>query len=166
VVSGIDPHGNPVIISGNHGHRVGEAVYARARVIAYVMPTDRRPATTQVAEHAAPNRSSPSSEAAFESPIAELLAAIEAEQSHAERPRQSAPQAQPPEPHRAVQQQAEEPHRAAQQMPPPAPRPQITTRDLPLDPALAELLGIKDRAPSAQARPRPRPGRVAAVDPR
>jgi uncharacterized protein (TIGR02594 family) len=38
VVSGIDPHGNPIIISGNHGHRVAEAVYPRSRIFAYVMP--------------------------------------------------------------------------------------------------------------------------------
>ena len=53
VVTGIDPHGNPIIISGNHGHRVGEAVYPRSRVIAYVMPTESRP-LTQVADRAAP----------------------------------------------------------------------------------------------------------------
>jgi len=38
VVSGIDPNGNPIIISGNHGHRVGEGVYPRGRVYAYVAP--------------------------------------------------------------------------------------------------------------------------------
>lgn len=38
VVSGIDSDGNPIIISGNHGHRVAEAKYSRGRVIAYVMP--------------------------------------------------------------------------------------------------------------------------------
>jgi uncharacterized protein (TIGR02594 family) len=38
VVSGIDPNGNPIIISGNHGHRVGEGVYPRGRIYAYVMP--------------------------------------------------------------------------------------------------------------------------------
>lgn len=38
VVSGIDPNGNPIIISGNHGHRVAEAVYPRSRIFAYVMP--------------------------------------------------------------------------------------------------------------------------------
>ena len=41
VVSGVDPHGNPIIISGNHNDRVGEGVYPRSRVIAYVMPTER-----------------------------------------------------------------------------------------------------------------------------
>jgi len=55
VVSGIDSHGNPIIISGNHGHRVGEAVYPRARVIAYVMPSERGPMRdSQVAERATP----------------------------------------------------------------------------------------------------------------
>ena len=38
VVSGIDAIGNPIIISGNHGHRVAEAVYPGRRVYAYVMP--------------------------------------------------------------------------------------------------------------------------------
>ena len=38
IVSGIDPHGNPIIISGNHGRRVAESVYPRGRIYAYVMP--------------------------------------------------------------------------------------------------------------------------------
>jgi uncharacterized protein (TIGR02594 family) len=38
IVSGIDKSGNPVIISGNHNRRVGEAVYPRGRIYAYVMP--------------------------------------------------------------------------------------------------------------------------------
>jgi uncharacterized protein (TIGR02594 family) len=38
VVSGIDEKGNPIIISGNHGRRVAEAVYPRGRIFAYVMP--------------------------------------------------------------------------------------------------------------------------------
>lgn len=38
VVSGIDAQGNPIIISGNHGHRVAEAKYSRRRIYAYVMP--------------------------------------------------------------------------------------------------------------------------------
>ena len=38
VVSGIDANGNPIIISGNHGRRVAEAVYPRGRIYAYVMP--------------------------------------------------------------------------------------------------------------------------------
>ena len=38
VVSGIDAHGNPIIVSGNHNHTVAEAVYPRGRIITYVMP--------------------------------------------------------------------------------------------------------------------------------
>lgn len=38
VVSGIDAKGNPIVISGNHNSRVGEAVYPRNRVYAYVLP--------------------------------------------------------------------------------------------------------------------------------
>ena len=37
IVSGIDKSGNPIIISGNHNRRVGEAVYPRGRIYAYVM---------------------------------------------------------------------------------------------------------------------------------
>jgi hypothetical protein len=39
VVSGIDPAGNPIIISGNHNHEVAESVYPRGRIYAYVMPS-------------------------------------------------------------------------------------------------------------------------------
>ena len=38
VVSGIDPNGNPIIVSGNHGRRVAESTYSPGRVFAYVMP--------------------------------------------------------------------------------------------------------------------------------
>jgi uncharacterized protein (TIGR02594 family) len=38
VVSGIDPRGNPIIISGNYQRRVAEAVFPRGRIAAYVMP--------------------------------------------------------------------------------------------------------------------------------
>ncbi len=38
VVTGVDPNGNPIILSGNHNNRVAEAVYPRGRIIAYVMP--------------------------------------------------------------------------------------------------------------------------------
>ena len=38
IVSAVDAKGNPVIISGNHGRRVGEGAYSRSRVVAYVMP--------------------------------------------------------------------------------------------------------------------------------
>ncbi len=39
VVSGVDAKGNPIVVSGNHGRRVAEAVYPASRVYAYVMPT-------------------------------------------------------------------------------------------------------------------------------
>jgi uncharacterized protein (TIGR02594 family) len=38
VVSGFDSRGNPIVISGNHGHRVAESTYSRGRIYAYVMP--------------------------------------------------------------------------------------------------------------------------------
>jgi uncharacterized protein (TIGR02594 family) len=38
IVSGFDASGNPIVISGNHGHRVAEAVYPRGRIYAYVLP--------------------------------------------------------------------------------------------------------------------------------
>lgn len=38
VVSGIDPNGNPIIVSGNHNRTVAEAVYPRGRIMAYVLP--------------------------------------------------------------------------------------------------------------------------------
>jgi uncharacterized protein (TIGR02594 family) len=38
VVSGVDPSGNPIIISGNHNHTVAESVYPRSRIAAYVVP--------------------------------------------------------------------------------------------------------------------------------
>jgi uncharacterized protein (TIGR02594 family) len=83
VVTGIDPHGNPIIISGNHNKRVGVAVYARSRVIAYVMPTEQRAVPSPLTAQAAVNR--PGNEPAIDSPIAELLAAIQSEQDEAPR---------------------------------------------------------------------------------
>lgn len=38
IVRGTDGNGNPIIVSGNHNHKVAEAVYPKARVIAYVVP--------------------------------------------------------------------------------------------------------------------------------
>jgi uncharacterized protein (TIGR02594 family) len=39
VVSGFDDRGNPIIVSGNHGKRVGEGVYPAGRVLAYESPS-------------------------------------------------------------------------------------------------------------------------------
>jgi hypothetical protein len=36
IVTGFDRHGNPILVSGNHGRRVGEGVYSAHRIIAYV----------------------------------------------------------------------------------------------------------------------------------
>ena len=38
VVRGTDGRGNPIIVSGNHGHTVRQSVYPKRRVLAYVMP--------------------------------------------------------------------------------------------------------------------------------
>ena len=40
VVRGTDGNGNPIVISGNHGHAVRQAVYPKSKVLAYVMPPD------------------------------------------------------------------------------------------------------------------------------
>jgi uncharacterized protein (TIGR02594 family) len=127
VVSGVDQQGNPIIISGNHGHQVGEGVYPRSRVIAYVIPSDRRSVSDiQVAERmpnppAAPKpaQSGPS----IDSPISELLAAIEAEQNRSAAAAAAVAKPirppEPPTPHLVVQQVPERPapHLTVQQMP-------------------------------------------------
>lgn len=154
VVSGIDSHGNPIIISGNHNKRVGEAVYARSRVIAYVMPTDRRSTPTMVAARGP--ASAPASELGLESPITELLAAINAEQARAEKPRAPAPvQMQRP----AVQAQPQQPavpHRVVQQTAVPAPTRQQAPQARGGNP-FSELIGTIERAQAQR-------GRVAAAD--
>lgn len=38
IITGIDSHGNPIMISGNNGNRVREAPVRRGRIYAYVMP--------------------------------------------------------------------------------------------------------------------------------
>jgi uncharacterized protein (TIGR02594 family) len=38
IITGIDAHGNPIMISGNNGNRVREAPVSRGRIYAYVMP--------------------------------------------------------------------------------------------------------------------------------
>ena len=38
VVTGVDPNGNPIIVSGNHNRTVAESVYPRGRISAYVLP--------------------------------------------------------------------------------------------------------------------------------
>jgi uncharacterized protein (TIGR02594 family) len=88
VVSGIDPYGNPIIISGNHGRAVGEGIYPRSRVIAYVMPSETTAPATQYAERGmivrGPQNRAGSSNSGSESPIAELIAAIRSERTRPE----------------------------------------------------------------------------------
>ncbi len=137
VVSGIDAHGNPIIISGNHGRKVGEAIYPRSRVIAYVMPTDRgAPAATQLAVNT-PQRGNADNE--LDSPIAELLAVIESEYNAKGRPQGTGPQPRPVPPSQAH-------------------------RDVPLDPGLAEFLGLKERA-APPPRAEPQISRMPVVQP-
>jgi uncharacterized protein (TIGR02594 family) len=38
IITGVDGHGNPIMISGNNGNRVREAPVSRGRIYAYVMP--------------------------------------------------------------------------------------------------------------------------------
>jgi uncharacterized protein (TIGR02594 family) len=40
IITGVDAHGNPIMISGNNGNRVREAPISRGRIYAYVMPTN------------------------------------------------------------------------------------------------------------------------------
>jgi uncharacterized protein (TIGR02594 family) len=81
IVTGIDQTGNPIILSGNHGRKVGEGVYSRSRVIAYVMPTDRQHVAVASARPsvAAGRASDAPTEEGIASPITELLAAINEE---------------------------------------------------------------------------------------
>jgi len=180
IVTGIDPAGNPIIISGNHGHRVGEGTYPRSRVLAYVMPTGRSP-VTQLAQAgaAAPVRSDADGEGGLTSPIAELLAAINAEKSHTERgpaPFQRVA-ARPPErvQERAAPRAAEHPpqraraegladarlapYRVVQQLPSPEPDPRVRV-------ATAYHLSIERPATASTPMPRPRAALPSAPLPR
>lgn len=109
VVSGVDANGNPVIISGNHNRRVGVAVYPRSRVVAYVMPPDRRAGPFEAARAnnpaAQPAAAGSQPDSRITSPFAELFAVLsgEAEATEASR-RQTAAPVPEPRPHRIVQQ--------------------------------------------------------------
>jgi uncharacterized protein (TIGR02594 family) len=150
VVTGIDPRGNPIIISGNHGRRVGEGVYNRNRVIAYVVPAEQ----PQIARSTSGAMSDADREG-IASPIAELLAAINNEKSNEQRRDPPAPQAQQPQAApqaRVVQQAPQAPPartRVVEQMASPqaayAYRPvsQNDRRIQSMDPDLARFLGIK-----------------------
>lgn len=147
VVTGIDAHGNPIIISGNHGHSVGEAVYPRSRVIAYVMPTGRsQPGQPeQAAARAAPVRAG---EGSISSPIAELMAAIESEQGRPETRPRAAPRAT------AVQRAPQTPERVVQQLPQVSEP--VVRREQPAEPGLGDFLGLTAHAQGAPVRPQQR----------
>lgn len=164
VVTGLDNQGNPIIVSGNHNKRVGEATYHRSRVIAYVMPIDEAPGNSRLAERGSSNR--PASDSGLVSPITELLAAIESEQSRPERSNQQTAQQRPAETRSAAQLPPPEPQRTVQQLPEQASQAsQVSRRGLPLDPALTDLFGIRERAQerSQIAPPRPAPQRQRQV---
>jgi len=158
IVTGVDANGNPIIISGNHGHRVGEATYPRARVIAYVMPVGA--GATQVAQAGnAPLRMSDAGhEGGLTSPIAELLAAINAERGEPQQPVQPlarAPQRPPVAAARGPDRVAPQPHRVAQQLP--SDEPPVRQRI-----ATAYHVSISSTTPL----PRPRAAVAAAPMPR
>jgi uncharacterized protein (TIGR02594 family) len=176
IVTGLDKQGNPIILSGNHGRKVGIGVYPRRRVVAYVMPVGD-PSPTRYASLASPTsaprladapRSAANEEGSIPSPITELLAAINAEESGENRPAAQA-RAQAPEPRSEPQRQIQPPpvpHRVVQQVAdnervqdnrvqvnyvrpmPAAPQTRAAaapSRKLALDPALARFLGVKQR---------------------
>ena len=145
VVSGVDSQGNPIIISGNHNDRVGEGIYPRSRVIAYVMPTERRPLTTQLA---ARSLATPVTDKSINSPIAALIAAIEAEHARAEKPAHAAPP--PPPARRSILLRPPVRAHVVQQLPArEAPRARVRAQahaGSPLEPLLTKLFGPDDRA--------------------
>ena len=107
VVTGVDAHGNPVIISGNHNKRVGEGIYPRSRVIAYVKPIRRKAAARSAGQASA---RLPAPDRPISSPFAELITAINAEQAQAQAEARAA--------RRAVRRrQAQVPSRLVRQMP-------------------------------------------------
>jgi uncharacterized protein (TIGR02594 family) len=179
VVTGIDANGNPIIISGNHGHRVGEGTYPRSRVIAYVMPSESR-SLTQVADRSAVS-AAVASGSNFDSPISELIAAIEAEQNRPDTPRPQrvraadSTSARAPASFRA----GEAPGRAGEPAAPQTPHRIVQEKQDQLDDAasidatVADLFRLRDRAatpvppqpvPQRQLRPQQRAGHVAAAD--
>lgn len=142
VVSGVDAKGDPIIISGNHTRNgVGEGVYARSRVIAYVLPAGQG-----AFARAAGGR--PAAEPNIGSPIAELLAAINAEASVPARVQPARAQAtRPPAPQQAVRHPAQPvvPHRTVQQTPDQRTGAGVSN-------PFSELMDSFDRTPAPQRR--------------
>ncbi len=154
IVTGVDGNGNPVIISGNHGRRVAESTYPRARVIAYVMPNDGPP-MTQIAA-AGPSASPPSADlSGLPAPIAELLAAINSEASA--RPAASAPALRPAVPQPTVQLAAQTHQRVRGPVPLPTAKPvaSVPVASVPVASVLP-----KPRAVEIVPQPKPAPYRI------
>jgi len=164
IVTGIDTHGNPIILSGNHGRRVGEGTYSRNRVLAYVVPAEM----PMLASRSTSGAMSDAERQGVASPIDELLAAINSEKPR-DRREASPPQSvavvppAPPVPSRTVEQMAQTQAQPvatatyAQAPQRPASQPAVTRTRQDIDPALAKFLGIQipDQRPQAmQARRR------------
>ena len=143
IVTGVDPTGNPVIISGNHGRRVAESTYPRGRVIAYVMPAIGPP-MTQIAATAGVSQTS-ADLSGLPAPIAELLAAINSEASA--RPAPGAPALRPAAQQPTVQLAAQARQRVREPIPAPAAKP------------VASVLP-KPRAVESVPQPKPAPYRI------
>jgi uncharacterized protein (TIGR02594 family) len=177
IVTGIDPAGNPIIISGNHGHRVGEGIYPRSRVLAYVMPTGRAPVTQLArASAATPVRSDADGEGGLTSPITELLAAINAEKAHTERgpdpfevfagrlPERRSGRVAPRVADRSLQQARAAappdirpvPYRTVQQTPSPEPEPRVR---------VATAFHVSVERPATASTPIPRPRAAVPLAP-
>ncbi|MBV9557670.1 MAG: TIGR02594 family protein [Pseudolabrys sp.] len=170
IVTGIDPHGNPIVLSGNHGRRVGEGTYSRNRVLAYVVPAEM----PMLASRSTSGAMSDAERQGVASPIDELLAAINSEKPRDRRettppqPIAAAPPA-PPVPSRTIEQtaqqapapaiyaQAQAPQRTASQ-------PNVTRTRQDIDPAVAKFLGI--RIPDQQPQPATQRRREASALPR
>ena len=149
IVTGVDGGGNPVIISGNHGRRVAESTYPRARVIAYVMPNDGPP-MTQIAATAGVSQTS-ADLSGLPAPIAELLAAINSEASA--RPAASTPALRPPVQQPTVQLAAQTHQRVR------GPVPLPTAKPVAAKPVVASILP-KPRALETVPQPKPAPYRI------
>ena len=164
IVTGIDANGNPIIISGNHGHRVGEAAYPRGRVIAYVMPVGA--GGTQLAQIGTPplRTSDAGHEGGLTSPIAELLAAINAERGESRQPARSMqPALQQPQRPPVVAARAPE---RAMARPEPRSQPYRLVQQLPADESVPrQRVATAYHVSVASTTPLPRPRVVVSAAP-
>jgi uncharacterized protein (TIGR02594 family) len=151
IVTGIDANGNPIIISGNHGHRVGEGSYPRKRVIAYVMPVERAGRTQLAAATFSHRASDADQDGGLTSPIVELLAAINAERNEERHPQ--AREAVRPVERAPVRRAVEHPVERAPPVVTPRPAPYRVVQQL----ASADVPLPRERATPMPPMPRSRP---------